>query len=364
MSNNKLISYSSISELPIQAQDFIAANDNGSVFLTVPWLKNLEETVFNKNKICIYVLENSHGETQAVLPCLKFSDTLLGISGNMCSSMTNYYSSHFSPIIDQNSDRKTQQQTLTELIASIKATNLYNSFDFSQLDKNETSFKYFTEAAENSKYTVEPYFCFGNWYLELNNRSFDEYYNNLSSRLRNTIKRKTKKLEKEHTYRIQFITNETELGKYIDDYNKIYHKSWKNKEPFPDFIPNLVNVAAKEGWLRMGILYVNEKPAASQLWFIYKGTANIYKLAYDEEFSKYSVGSILSKYLFELVIDKDKVHTMDYLTGDDSYKQDWMSHRRERWGFRAYDNASLFGVLNTIKYKVKNLLIKQKQGIN
>jgi CelD/BcsL family acetyltransferase involved in cellulose biosynthesis len=32
------------------------------------------------------------------------------------------------------------------------------------------------------------------------------------------------------------------------------------------------------------------------------------------------------------VIDTDKVEEIDFLTGNEAYKQDWMSERRERWG--------------------------------
>ncbi len=28
---------------------------------------------------------------------------------------------------------------------------------------------------------------------------------------------------------------------------------------------------------------------------------------------------------------------VDYLTGDDPYKKDWMTHRRERWGITAFN---------------------------
>ena len=37
------------------------------------------------------------------------------------------------------------------------------------------------------------------------------------------------------------------------------------------------------------------------------------------------------------VIDTDHVEEVDYLTGDDAYKQDWMSHRRERIGLVAFN---------------------------
>ncbi len=35
--------------------------------------------------------------------------------------------------------------------------------------------------------------------------------------------------------------------------------------------------------------------------------------------------------MMEAVIDSDKVEEIDFLTGNDRYKQDWMSERRQRW---------------------------------
>jgi CelD/BcsL family acetyltransferase involved in cellulose biosynthesis len=52
---------------------------------------------------------------------------------------------------------------------------------------------------------------------------------------------------------------------------------------------------------------------------------------YDQAWKQYSPGSILTRYLMEHVIDRDQVEVIDFLTGNDSYKQDWMSERRERW---------------------------------
>jgi CelD/BcsL family acetyltransferase involved in cellulose biosynthesis len=52
----------------------------------------------------------------------------------------------------------------------------------------------------------------------------------------------------------------------------------------------------------------------------------------------------------EHVIDRDKVSVVDYLTGDDGYKKDWMTHRRERWGIVAFNPRSLRGLLRAARH--------------
>jgi CelD/BcsL family acetyltransferase involved in cellulose biosynthesis len=112
----------------------------------------------------------------------------------------------------------------------------------------------------------------------------------------------------------------------------------------------LMRTCAQQGWLRLGIAYLDGVPAAAQLWVVVAGTASIYKMAYDERFAKESVGTVLSSLLMEYVIDVDKVKTVDYLSGDDAYKRDWMSHRRERWGIMAFNLHTTHGVLAAARH--------------
>jgi len=117
-------------------------------------------------------------------------------------------------------------------------------------------------------------------------------------------------------------------------------------------------MAAEQSWLRLGIAYIDKQAVAAQIWFVYNGTASIYKLAYDEAFGKYSIGSILTAHVMQHVIDVDRVVEVDYLTGDEAYKQDWMSDRRERWGISAFNLKTPVGRLLAIKNiggrKIKN----------
>ena len=56
------------------------------------------------------------------------------------------------------------------------------------------------------------------------------------------------------------------------------------------------------------------------------------------------------------VIEQDGVSTVDYLTGDDNYKRDWMSTRRERRGIAAYNTGTPPGLAAFTSYRLKALL--------
>ena len=114
----------------------------------------------------------------------------------------------------------------------------------------------------------------------------------------------------------------------------------------------------------MAILYAKdsatEKPIAAQVWFVRHGKASIFRLAYDKSWRKYSPGSILTAYLMEYVIDTDKVEEIDFLTGNDAYKQDWMSERRERFVLGCFKSTKPESRFEKITKPLKRLLSKQK----
>jgi len=94
----------------------------------------------------------------------------------------------------------------------------------------------------------------------------------------------------------------------------------------------------------LGLAWHGDTPIAAQLWLSSHGRADIYKVAYDEEYKRFAPGSVLTAEVMKHVIDIDQVKEVDYLIGDDPYKKRWLSQRRERWGWVAYNPRTLPGL--------------------
>lgn len=187
--------------------------------------------------------------------------------------------------------------------------------------------RHLEHAGFSCEYTFRDY----NWVYHLHRQSYQEYMEGRPAVLRNTIVRKMRKLEREHSYEIRLFSGE-EVPRHMPDYYVVYNASWKQNEvKHAEFQDSFVAEFSKAGWSRLAILYINDQPVAAQLWFVHHNKASIFRLAYDKAWRDYSVGSILTNYLMEYVIDTDKVEEIDFLTGNDAYKQDWMSERRERY---------------------------------
>ena len=199
------------------------------------------------------------------------------------------------------------------------------------IDANDDNLQSLYQHMESCGYTREGYFRFYNWSHQVNGQSFDEYMNQRPANIRNMVKRKQRKLAREHPYQIRLYQKEN-IEQAIEDYQTVYLASWKANEIFADFTPNIVRNFARLGWLRLAVLYSDENPIAAQIWFVVHGKASIYRLAYDGRWKNYSPGSILTHYIMRHVIDDEKVTEIDYLTGNERYKQDWMTVQKERIG--------------------------------
>jgi CelD/BcsL family acetyltransferase involved in cellulose biosynthesis len=135
----------------------------------------------------------------------------------------------------------------------------------------------------------------------------------------------------------------------IDAYEKIYISSWKRPEPYPNFVSGLIRTCAEKGWLRLGVVYLDDQPIAAQVWIVNAGRATIYKLGQVQRYDEYSAGSILTAHLMEHVLDIDKVREIDFGSGDDPYKKNWLPQRRERWGMLAMNPRSLLGCWEIVR---------------
>ncbi|MBA4355513.1 MAG: GNAT family N-acetyltransferase, partial [Novosphingobium sp.] len=180
---------------------------------------------------------------------------------------------------------------------------------------------------------IEP--CDANHVVRINGRSFAEYWAARPGALRETVRRKGKKGDVAIRIATEFSQEDWAA------YEAIYRLSWKPGEGSPDFLQKWAKMDGAAGRLRLGIAEIAGQPVAAQFWTVEGGTAFIHKLAHDESYRKQSPGTLLTAAMFAHVIDADRVDLVDFGTGDDPYKRDWMEEVRTRWRLRAWRRSAV-----------------------
>jgi hypothetical protein len=166
-----------------------------------------------------------------------------------------------------------------------------------------------------------------NHVLHPGDRDFAAWWATRPGRLRETVRRKRGRA----SIRIARDFGPADWAAYAS----IYATSWKPAEGSPDFLRRFAQAEGAAGRLRLGLASIDARPVAAQLWTVEDGTAYIHKLAHDPAAAAHSPGTLLSHALFAMAIDDDRVTTIDFGTGDDPYKRDWMDDVRVRYRLEA-----------------------------
>lgn len=158
------------------------------------------------------------------------------------------------------------------------------------------------------------------WTADVAGQSFADYWQARPGELRNTHRRRSKKANVAVEIHTCFEDS------VWDDYVSVYEHSWKPAEGSFAFLRDMAIHDAASGAMRLGIARIEGQPVAAQLWTVFGGVAYIHKLAHHRDFEAFSPGTILSHDMFRHVIDEDQVKRIDFGTGNDGYKADWMDH--------------------------------------
>ncbi|MDD5297594.1 MAG: GNAT family N-acetyltransferase [Rhodocyclaceae bacterium] len=317
---------------------------------------NLARTAPTEHGDIRFLISEDPTNSARAVSCFPLVSRQEGLTHTI-EALSNFYTPIFSPILAPGAEQITADEFARYVQEEAPNTDVV---DLHPMDADSDFFVTAQQALQRRGYWTDKYFCFGNWYLEVQGRSYAEYFRGLSSKITKNVPRDRRRLN-DLGLSIKLITSNCEdLDWAIKAYQEVYAKSWKRPEPYPDFIPGLCRLAAEKSWLRLAILSLGGAPVAAQLWLVKDGTASIYKLAYVEGYGKHSVGNILTCELMEYVIDTDKVSIVDYGMGDDPYKKEWMSHRRERHGLIAFNSRRPIGILAASRHfggkRLKHLL--------
>lgn len=321
--------------LPADARQFMARTETRNIEFGVDWYRNLVETVYSEHDaIRLYVLRQD-GKVGAVLP-LRAERAR---AGWRIHSLSNFYTTLYEPALAPG----LRGADLLPLLAALRAEfPRIAALTLAPMAPESQAHQALLEALRLDRFAAFEFFAFGNWYQPVRS-DWPAYLAAREGSLRSTIKRMDKKFAAAGGV-LEVVTQPEDMAGAIAAYEQVYAASWKKPEPFPRFMPGLLQTCAEKGMLRLGLARLDGRAVAAQVWIVGHGRAAIYKLAYDEQFKAYAPGTLITAMLMRHVIETDRVAEIDYLMGDDPYKKSWMGERRERWGIVAYNLRTASGL--------------------
>ena len=207
------------------------------------------------------------------------------------------------------------------------------------------------QALRRAGFIVQSYANSFNRYEDTTGLSHEAYFAQRSANMRYNVRRRQRALERTASLELILATSLAELESALPDYMSVSRASWKSPASMLGLeMLQLMYLCAGKGYLRLGILRLDGRPAAVQFWIVSGGTAHCARLAYGETYKKLAVGVVLTNFMIAHVLDHDRVNKLDYGYGRDEYKRGWMRNAREYYGFIAFNSSTAIGRLSAMRH--------------
>ncbi len=298
----------------------------GDPFLTMEWHLNWLKHFADRNTLVRYVAVHAGGDTLGFFPLIIKKASFHGLPLRVLSYAGNLYTPINCPVVR----RTTSSLVMDYFVRQVLPEMEWDVASLSQLCEEYPGLNELSMALGGVGYRLRVQPGAGNWIYEGADIDAETFFLRLKPNLRNDTRRFPRKMAElgELTFR---LVSQPLTEKDIDAYRDVYSRSWKEAELDADFHPDLMRLVAPKGWLRLGFLCLDGRPIATQLWLYRNLRGYIVKTAYDEEYNRFSPGTVLTWRIIEHMIRDEGMRYFDYLKGDDTYKKNWTNKRRQRF---------------------------------
>jgi len=209
--------------------------------------------------------------------------------------------------------------------------------------------------------------------------SFDLLMKGLSKNMRQNLNKYLRKIsEKHHVELKKYDEAGFSVKEAMELFIKLNEKRWeseclpgsfKSKEDsFRNFHKDVAEVFADKGWLGLYFLTADDEPVSVQYTFEYGDKMFYYLAGFDPQYSNYSIGNLIIRFLLERCIKKG-FKEYDMMRGDEPYKLMWthtirrnyeIKFVRDRLHSRFFNWVTSNDMVNNLARKLKFSLEKSQ----
>lgn len=154
--------------------------------------------------------------------------------------------------------------------------------------------------------------------------SWEGYLRSLNGKQRHEVRRKMRRLEEAGSVDFRVITSADALEPALHVFFDLFQRNREDKAEFltPSvraYLETLCRNMAREGMLRLSVLYLNKSPVASALCFDDAQALFLYNNGYDAAFAALSVGLMHTVFTIKDAVELGRTR-YEFLRGDENYK--------------------------------------------
>ncbi len=319
------------------------------------WWKN-----FGHETSPLILVLRSNGEIVCILPLLQYKVTLFGYTFTILKLMRNEHS--FYDDIVFNGDGESIHKALN----SYMEQNRIALIDFEPLPIDSRFFNTLQQSEVFGKkiFLYEDEIIFGSPYIDIEG-TLDTYWNTLSSKLRQNLRRTEKALQTAGKIDIYEAHATDNIPEVLLECFRIESLGWKAEEGtailcneiVKNYYLDFFKLITEKGLLHIYFLEINNKKIAFDLSMESNGVLYGIKTGYDQEYAKYSPGLLLRKRILEILFSEQKFYRYNLMGQFDKWKHKWT---RKKGAFKRYIifRKDIFSFLISLKTNYWKIIVK------
>jgi CelD/BcsL family acetyltransferase involved in cellulose biosynthesis len=345
------ISAAEFSLMNVEWNELVHSSKSDCLFLSWEWLNTWWDRLSEKRELAIVAVRS--GDLLVGLAPLAISQPTLTRPLPEAQFLgSGFVGSDYVDFVIREGYAEDVIRALTGYLGSLRV-----AFKWTNLRKGDCEAERFAETLGRAGWTSVETQVNVSPFISLKGQTWDSYLASLGSEHRYNLNRKTKRLHRDFTVRLELAGSRIECAESVDRLIELHNLRWQNRAGGSDafHLPELVQfhrdlapLAFDQGWLRIFTLWADDRAAACLYGFLYNRTFYFYQSGFHPDFEKHSVGLVLMGMAIRHAIG-DGAEEYDFLHGNEPYKKHWADQARDLSRLEIYPPTTLGWVSRSSK---------------
>jgi hypothetical protein len=338
--------YSNFDALPERVTAFAGAAAQGDFFRGLAWFRVVLTTAVPAGSAPrIYVAERNDRPVVALFASERRRAGRLK-AHMLLGAGQGPYGATYHPVLDDEHG----PAGLREIAAALSsASPAFDVLRFDGLDPRAHDYAALVAAFRASGLIVQ---CFANpenWSEDVGGLSFAQYLARRPAHIR-SIAHGCLGSTDVCGLRFELVSDGAALATPLIDYALVDLQSGAPPEIYPDCIPETARAAARQGLLRFGLLYVEDRPVAAQIWIVSGGKATQLRERHVAGFAGPPIQIALTAAVLSRLFETHPVNSIEFSRDSGDAAPDWLGCRQTRAGIVVITPRTVRGLLAAARH--------------